>query len=66
MDRYTLADMVRFHEERYPYSHDGNLLNTNLTNFATADEDFDPVCLLGKHWEIIKLDIVDTMYGVQG
>jgi hypothetical protein len=66
MDQYTLADMVRFHEERYPYSHDGNLLNTNLTNFATADEDFDPVCLLGKHWEIIKLDIVDTMYGVQG
>lgn len=65
MDQYTLADMIKFHEERYPYSHDGTLLNTNLTNFATADEDFDPVCLLGKHWEIIKLDIIDTMGGVK-
>lgn len=66
MDQYTLADMIKFHEERYPYSHDGTLLNTNLTNFATADEDFDPVCLLGKHWEIIKLDIIDIMGSVQG
>ncbi|MGC4057279.1 MAG: hypothetical protein QM743_04040 [Chitinophagaceae bacterium] len=66
MDQYTLTDMIKFHKERYPYPHDGTLLNTNLTNFATADEDFDPVCLLGKHWEIIKLDIIDTMSGVQG
>lgn len=29
----------------------------------TADEDFDPVCLRSKHWEIIKLDMIDFAIG---
>jgi hypothetical protein len=26
-----------------------------------ADEDFDPECLLGKHWEFIKEDITEEV-----
>jgi hypothetical protein len=26
---------------------------------ARCMDDFDPICLKGKHWEIIKLDIID-------
>jgi hypothetical protein len=29
----------------------------NLTNFEQADEDFDPICLRQKYWELIKLDL---------
>lgn len=34
-------------------------LKKNFSDFKTADEDFDPVCLKEKHWEIIKLDLID-------
>jgi hypothetical protein len=64
MDQHTLIDMMQFHEARYPYSHDAPLLHANLSNYTGADEDFDPVCLLGKHWEIIKLDISDATGGI--
>jgi hypothetical protein len=30
-----------------------------FTNFENADDDFDPICLKRKYWEIIKLDIID-------
>ena len=59
MKEYTLAEMINLHERRYPYSQDRILLLNKLTDFSQADEDFDPVCLLGKHWEIIKLDILE-------
>jgi hypothetical protein len=29
-----------------------------LIDFKVADEDFDPRCLKGKHWELIKLDLL--------
>ena len=26
-----------------------------------ADKDFDPICLRGKHWELIKLDFTTLL-----
>lgn len=60
-DDYTVEHMIELHEKRYPYGHDVDLIKTNLTNFTKAEEDFDPVCLLGKHWELIKLDLIEMM-----
>lgn len=56
---YSIEQMFTLHKKRYPYSHDEILLKNKFTEFTNADEDFDPVCLRGKHWEIIKLDIID-------
>lgn len=53
--------MLSLHKERYPYSHDGSLIRQNLINFTLADDDFDPLCLLGKHWEIIKAEIAEIV-----
>ena len=58
-DDYTLENMLDLHKKRYPYNHDKALLKKSFSDFKTADEDFDPVCLKEKHWEIIKLDIID-------
>lgn len=60
-DRFTINEMISFHQQRYPYAHDEEIIKKNLTNFSTADDDFDPVCLRGKYWEIIKLDITEMM-----
>jgi hypothetical protein len=57
-DHNDIHTMIQFHKERYPYSHDKNLLKAMLNNFSLADDDFEPECLKGKHWELIKLDLV--------
>ncbi len=55
---YSIAEMFTLHQKRYPYTHDRALLLNNLTDFSDADDDFEPNCLRGKHWELIKLDII--------
>ena len=45
----------------YHFSHDPVANLNNLTNFEKADDDFDPICLKNKFWELVKLDIVDAL-----
>jgi hypothetical protein len=59
IDDYSIEEMFAFHKQRYPYNHDTDQIRRNFTNFKNADDDFDPICLKGKYWEIIKLDIID-------
>lgn len=61
MESYSIGQMIHFHEERYPYSHDKQVIVTNFSNFENADVDFDPICLRKKYWEIIKLDIIEAV-----
>lgn len=58
-DGYSFDQMLNLHKERYPYGHDSTQIRKSFSNFINADEDFNPVCLQGKYWEIIKLDIID-------
>ena len=51
--------MINIHEKRYEWTHDRQEIITNLTNFQNADNDPDPRCILGKDWDLIKLDIID-------
>jgi len=61
MNDYSLAEMLELHKSRYPYSHDSQHLINKFTDFSQADYDFDPVCLRKKHWEIIKLDLIELV-----
>lgn len=56
LDSYSIKQMMDFHEQRYPYTHDKDLIIKNFTNFDQADDDFDPICFKGKYWEFIKED----------
>ena len=58
IEEYTLNDIIGLHKKRYPYEHDTKLLIKKLTDFTAADDDFNPKCLYGKYWEIIKYDLV--------
>jgi predicted nucleotidyltransferase len=58
MSKYSQEKMLQLHEQRYPYSHDKDLIRRNMTDFDDADDDFDPICLRGEIWELIKYDIV--------
>ena len=58
-DDYSIEKMLALHKQRNPYTHDEDQIRSNFSNFKNADDDFDPICLKGKHWEIIKLDMID-------
>jgi len=58
MGDFSLGRMLDLHRKRYPYSHDAALIVDHMNDFSHADLDFDPVCLHGKHWEVIKLDLI--------
>lgn len=59
MDEYSIEKMFSLHKKRYPYGHERVLLINHFTQFKNADGDFDPVCLRQKHWELIKIDMID-------
>ncbi|HEY8956269.1 nucleotidyl transferase AbiEii/AbiGii toxin family protein [Chitinophaga sp.] len=63
IDRYSPQQMISLHQQRYPFNHDEIVIQKNFVNFGNADDDFEPVCLMGKHWEIIKLDIMEYIQG---
>ncbi|EJL62806.1 nucleotidyl transferase AbiEii/AbiGii toxin family protein [Flavobacterium sp. CF136] len=63
---FTINEMFELHAQRYPYTHDRELLKQKFADFSSADDDFEPLCLRGRHWELIKLDIVDFASTLNG
>ncbi len=61
MDIMSIKQMIEFHTERYPYTYTPEDLKNKLIDFQYADADFDPICLKGKYWELIKQDIEEEV-----
>jgi hypothetical protein len=61
LEKYSIEQMIALHKQRYPQGHDEKLIRKNFVDFERADEDFTPICLKGKHWELIKLDFVERL-----
>ncbi|MFT3822896.1 MAG: nucleotidyl transferase AbiEii/AbiGii toxin family protein [Chitinophagaceae bacterium] len=58
---YSIPMMLELHKLRYQYNHDAKVILRNFIDFSSADDDFDPICLQGKHWEFIKEDIEEAV-----
>ena len=61
LDFYSLEDMLDFHKKRHPYEHDRNDILKRMTDFKSIEDTPDPICLLGKDWDEIKLDLIDAV-----
>ncbi|MDB5030164.1 nucleotidyl transferase AbiEii/AbiGii toxin family protein [Mucilaginibacter sp.] len=61
LDNYTIPQMLTLHQQRYPYNHNEEFIRSNFKDFDNADDDFEPICLRGKYWELIKLDIINAL-----
>lgn len=61
LNKFDIYQMLNLHEKRYPYTHNKDLIIENLINFTEAEEDFNPNCLLGKYWELIKEDFIELV-----
>jgi predicted nucleotidyltransferase component of viral defense system len=62
LDKVSIDEMISFYEKRYPYT-DCSAIKSQFVNFELADPDFDPMCLLNKSWELIKLDFHQNIIG---
>jgi hypothetical protein len=56
---YRPEEIFALHKKRHPFQHDKAALRKKFLDFEFANRDFDPNCLNGKHWELIKLDLAD-------
>lgn len=59
LQQYTLEEMVSFYMQKYPWESEMELLS-KLIEFQEIDNDFDPICLMDKDWDIIKLDFIEA------
>jgi hypothetical protein len=60
LDKLSIDEMIGLYKKRYPYNDCSNI-KSQFVNFELADADFDPLCLLGKSWDIIKLDFLEKI-----
>ncbi|MBF4515622.1 nucleotidyl transferase AbiEii/AbiGii toxin family protein [Flavobacterium sp. ANB] len=61
LEDFSINEMFELHDKRYPFTHDRKILIEKFTDFTLADNDFEPLCLRGKHWELIKLDMIELI-----
>jgi len=61
MEHFSWQHMFGFYKKRYPYGYTEKELTEKLTDFKLADLDLDPICLKDKYWELIKLDIEESI-----
>jgi predicted nucleotidyltransferase component of viral defense system len=59
IENYSPDAMFFLHKLRYPYGHDRESLKNKFVEFESANNEFSPECLRGKHWELIRVDIED-------
>lgn len=64
-DTISVEQMLTLHDMRYPYTHNRSEIIERFTDFSYADDDFDPMCFMGKYWEVIKLDTIEMVAGLQ-
>lgn len=60
LEHISFDTMLKLYLTKYPYA-DTELIIRQMINFSLADEMADPVCLRGKYWEIIKLDLEELV-----
>ena len=66
LNYYSLPQMLALHEKRHEWEHDATELIRNFTNFSIADKMLDPICLLGKNWDDIKIDLIEHINNESG
>jgi hypothetical protein len=57
IDKYSIQQMLALHNLRYEYTHNETEILKKFTDFSIADDGFEPICLRGKYWPLIKWDI---------
>lgn len=57
--KFGLDTVLNAYRERYPETFKRSEMRRRIADFRLANEEPDPVCLLKKRWEMIRLDFMD-------
>ena len=61
LKHYSIEQMLDLHKERYQWTHNTEEIYANFLNFSIADDMPNPLCLLHKDWDFIKMDFIDLI-----
>lgn len=61
LNTYSIEEMLELHKQRHEFTHERDQIIKNFMDFSFADKDIDPICLKGKEWELIKLDLMEAI-----
>ena len=61
MEYFSWTEMLEFYQKKYPYNYSRDDIIKKLNDFDEADYDLTPICLKNKYWELIKLDIEESI-----
>jgi predicted nucleotidyltransferase component of viral defense system len=59
----SLDAVLQHYKKRYPFTADIETVFNEIRDAQSADDDFDPICLRGKSWPLIKLDLLQEIEG---
>jgi len=58
LEIYPFEKLMSLHKKWQPWVHEEDKILDALVDFSKADLEPNPKCLLGKDWDVIKLDII--------
>lgn len=58
---HSLEELFTTHKQRFTDQHQKAEIKRKLVDFSAIEDDPDPRCLLGKNWNLIKLDLIDLV-----
>ena len=61
LDFHSLSECLEYYKARSPWEFDRSSILRKMRDYSLADTCLDPVCLMLKQWEDIKLDIIDKV-----
>lgn len=61
LNYYSLNQMLEIHKQWQPWNHHRTQILEKMIDFDEANYQPDPKCLLGKFWDLIKLDIIEEV-----
>ena len=59
IEHKSLSSLLELYPKKYPYYSLDDVRN-GLTNFDIAEKMPDPICLKGKHWDLIKSEMIEA------
>jgi hypothetical protein len=61
LNMFSIQQIFDFYFERYPYSFSLQEIKEKMIDFKNAETNFNPICLRGKYWELVMLDIQEVI-----
>ena len=65
LDSYSLPSLLEIYKQKYPY-YDIQSVISGLIDFSVAENMPDPFCFKGKHWEVIRDEMIDIHGKLRG